>query len=388
VSFVGRFLDWQRNARHDWVFLSFLSLAVVVSSFTGVQRVRYARALTNFDVCAALGDAACASAELETARSIDADQPRTHIAHAQLRAVLGEAAAAEQSLSQALARPSLLQRLVGPPKATSAPSAASASPPSARRGEPPASNRVSDATPVPLETLDSDSEAIAHLDRATRGEVMLTLGDIAALKGEQQRARARWTEASALVDAAALVKPRLDRVSSREEAGLASVSAELDQLRADFETFFGAVLDGAQSVDLQVRDLNGRVRKIGNEAARNKLSLAIDAGERCVEFVRRKRHDTDPILNPVESTYKPTPPTMPRSHQQWAQEQYQRDLANYQRSLERAEGEERKKAYKRSAQLDELTAKVGSMMDEARSLAKEGFALAALSGGAAGTAAR
>jgi hypothetical protein len=293
--------------------------------------------------------------------------------------LLGEAGPAEQALSQALARASALQQSASSQPDTPPPPAASTRT---------ASSRMPDATPVALEALDSDSEAIAHLDPATRGEVLLTLGDIAALKGDQKRARARWTEASALVDAAALVKPRLDRVSSHEEAGLATVSADLEQLRADFETYFSAVLDGAESVEVRQRDLYGRTRKIGSEAARNKLSLSIDSAGRCVEFVRRKRHDVDPILNPVQSTYKPTPPTMPRSHQQWVQDQYQRDLANYQKSLERAENEERNKAYVRNAHLDELTSKISSMMDEARSLAKEGFALAAqASGGVAATGA-
>jgi hypothetical protein len=378
LSSVSRFLDWQRSARHDWVFFSFLAFAVLVSAFTGVQRVRFARALESFDLCAALADATCAGAELETARSIDPAHARTHIAHAELRALLGETGAAEQALSQALAPPSFLQRLASLRRVPS---------PGATAGQGGAASpgRGLEAPSIPVDALDGDSEAIANLDRSARGELLLALGDIAALKGQQQRARSRWTEASALVDADGLVKPRLDRMSSREDAGVATVSAELAQLRADFERFFFAVLEGAESVQFQSRDLNGRVRKIGSEAARNKLSLAVAAAERCVDVVRTKRHDADPGLNPLAPTWKPTPPTPPRSHAQWAQDQYQRELASYQQSLERAQTEENSRAYKRSAHLDELSAKIASTMDEARSLANEGFALARSAPPAAGT---
>jgi hypothetical protein len=365
VSLISRFVDGQRNARHDWLFFAYLAFAVSVSSFTGVQRVRYGRAIASFDLCAALADATCASTELEKARSIEPEEARTLIAQAEMRAMLGEVDKAEQTLALVLAPRSPWRRAATLTLLSLLPSRAS----TARQSL----ARAADAPPpVPLDTLESDSEVVAQLDPSARGELLLVLGDIAAMKGQQERARARWTETSALVDVDALVKPRLGRMSAREDAGLAATSAELQQLHDDFEKFFSAVEDGAEAEAIQARDLSGRVKKLASEAARNKLSLAINAAERCVDVVRRRQQEA---RSSIDAPWKPTPPAT-RGHTQWERDLYQRELANYQQQLERAQAEENSRAAKKDERLGDLTKKIASMMEEARSLAREGFALA------------
>jgi hypothetical protein len=364
MSLVARFLDHQRTATRDWVFIAFVAFAVLASSFVGVQRVRYGRTIAAFEACAADADAVCAGKQLEGLRSLDAKHVRTRIAQAQVRALLGEADAAEQALVQAVAPPPPKRSRILP---TPRPSATQQVPPR-----------------VAVESLDGDADALAKLEPAARGDALLLLGDIAFLRKELPRAQARWTEASAIVDDA-LVRPRVDRVESALGTGRAKRSADLEQLVDDFEKFFVAVEEGSDAEQFKARDLSTRIAKLPSEAARSKLSLAISAAERCVDIVRTRKRESESTWG--APSWKPTPPTPPTDDElrrmPWLRTQYERQMKTYQAQLERQQNEENERWSRKSARYVELSNQLASMLGQARTLAQEGFALARAPAGAA-----
>jgi hypothetical protein len=369
MSFATRFFE-PGHSIVDWPFVAYVAFAVVASSATAVQRSRFQGALSRFDAYAANTDATSAGEELEVARSIDREHVRVRIAQAELRALLGEANAAEQQLRSALSLPPLDGKRADP-----------APPPAPRVAmvyvalAPSASASASPAARTP----DVD-DALAQLEPKARGEALLLMGDVASLRGQGAQARARWTEASATLDADSVVKPRLDRVSSHEEEGVARASGELEQLQEDFARYFADVKAGAESVQFQSRDLGSRVRSVTPPAARDKLLLAISAADRCADMARSKKRDFDPVLTARAPAYRPTPPTPPSPdavrRAPFLFDNYQRQRVEYERQLERIQEEETLRQEQQDVRRNDLTTRIDSALDEARALARDGFAMA------------
>src|SRR5450432_1441649 len=101
MSLLGRIVR-PRSEQTDWLFIGFIGLVVLSSTFVGGQKVRYRRATAAFATCAADADATCAASPLEKLRSIDAENVRTRIAEAEMRALLGDADVATSMLARAL----------------------------------------------------------------------------------------------------------------------------------------------------------------------------------------------------------------------------------------------------------------------------------------------
>jgi hypothetical protein len=223
-------------------------------------------------------------------------------------------------------------------------------------------------------------DALAKLEPRARGEALLVLGDVEALRGQPTRARARWIEASATVDTDALVKPRLERVSSHEEVGQAKVSDDLQQLQDDFARYFADVKAGAESAVFESRDLGARVRALSNQQTRDKLLLAISAADRVADMVRTKKRDFDPVLTAPAPTYRPIPPTPPSPdavrRAPFLFDNYQRERAQYERQLEHAQEQAALRESQRNVRLEDLDSRIDSALDEARALARDGFAKA------------
>jgi hypothetical protein len=200
------------------------------------------------------------------------------------------------------------------------------------------------------------------------------------LDGNVERAKARWTEASAVVDADKLVAPRIDRAATRQSAGVAKLSAGLDALRADFEKLFSDVLAGSEGVSFEIRDITDHVGHLGNDEARNKLTLAVNAAQRCVDIVRSRRHDSAEPFDSPGAVWRPTPPVAPSPdtlrQAPWRRDAYERDLATYRAEMDRATEQEDNRAMKRSTHIADLTAKIESTMAEARALSDQGLLLA------------
>ena len=247
-------------------------------------------------------------------------------------------------------------------------------------------------------TLDVDA-ALAKLDAKTRGEVMLLLGDLTrgAGRGPGHRAEARWAEASGAVPDE-LIAPRRARVASRIEAGAGRAAEVAGTVREEFGRLIELARAGSDGTTYAATALRARVKGLSPPIAVQKLSLAIDAAERCGRTVRsRVSSERAP---PIEGYGRPSPPIRPsppdgtgtqgnardRQHYEQMQQQYRYSLTyyaqqqqQYEQQLAAWQNREAEKSRVRSFKEGELTTTANGTIAEAEAQIEEG--LAALSGG-------
>jgi hypothetical protein len=348
----------------DWLFVGFVACAVLGSSFAGAQRVRYGRAMQSFASCAAAADARCAAPALETLRAIDPANVRTELAQAEMRALAGEADLASSLLVHAL-------RLTPPP-------------PGVRRNARPVGGvqlLAGPAKSAPTSFADIEPETLAKLPSEVRGDVLVLAGDIAALRGDVKQADALWTEAAGIIDEA-LVEPRRERATSKKDATDARLSGELAAIQDDFEKLFDESKSGSDGASYAATALRTRVQNVSPQLARQKMTLSIDAADRCAKMVRiRRLSQNAPTLG---GWTRPSPPIAPSeadmAKNSWMRSNYERELAQYRQSVQRWDEQQNDKSKARYYAESEITASANDILAEARSLLKEGLALAAADG--------
>lgn len=326
MSLLTRIL---RPAGRDWIFVGFIGVAVAASSYMGVQKVRYRNAIGMFETCVADATPDCAAASLEKLRSIDGDDVRTQIAEAQMRALMGEPDTAETTLAK--------------------------------------------MSPSPL----FDPSALAKLSPEARGEVLLLSGDIAALRGDYKRADARWTEASGIVDPS-LVKLRKKRVAEERDIGAAKISADLQAVRDDFDKLFESARNGDDGAAYAASALRTRVRDIKPALAAQKLSLAIDAADRCARLTRAKSiSQNQPTTGRWTAPTPPIPPSdVEMSRSPWMRANYEREKARYKQNLARWEEQQSDQTRQRFNNEAEVGKTANSIIAEAQALLDSGLVLA------------
>ena len=348
------------RGQRDWLFLGFVALAVVAGGFTGISRLRYHRALQTFAFCAADADAACAAPALETLRSVDPENVRTELAEAQMRALQGEADVASTMLVRAIHAP------------------VPAAPPRRQRPTVGAQMVLGVATAAPPAVVDVDPQALAKLSSEARGDALLLSGDLAALTGDAKRADARWTEAAGVVDDA-LIAPRRARLATKGEDNDAQLSADLSSIREDFFKLFDQARSGSDGASYAATALRTRVQTVSPPLARQKLTLAIDAADRCANMVRARTASRNaPSLG---GWRRPDPPIAPSetdlSKYPWMRSNYERQMEQYRRNVARWDQQESDQARARGYAESQVDKSASDVITEAESLLKEGLALAA-----------
>jgi hypothetical protein len=330
------------SSQRDWIFAGFVGLAVVTFSFVGVQRARYRSAIRTFDQCAAEADAIGAATALERLRSLDATDVQTRIAEAEMLDLGGDGEGASAALGRALQ-----------PK----PSLATA----------------------PMPQIDPD--ALDKLSSGARGDALLVEGDVAALLGDAVKANARWTEAAGIVDES-LLAPRRRRLDDRQQGAQSKLSADLESLRADFDSLFDSARNGSDGVAYAATAMRARVQTISPPLAVQKLTLAVDAAARCATLTRQQaRVDNSPT--PLRNWTQPQPPIAPSDadaqKRPYLRAQYEREQQMYTQNLARWESRKDDLTRQRYFADEEIGKTAESLLDQARGLRDDGLALASRS---------
>lgn len=213
-----------------------------MSGWTGLRRVRFESAMSEFAECASREDAACATVSVEKARGLEPDNLRVRVAQAELLILAGDLPGADATLV--------------------------------------AMFFDADARAFGVSAVAIDAQRLAQQDREVRGAALLALGDLAARRGDSVIANARWLEAASLVDEK-LLPPRRARTERAAAVDRARQASDLQAIREDFTRLIGQARgDTMDAFHTNMVDMSTRIGKVSNEAARKKLLNAIDSAQR------------------------------------------------------------------------------------------------------------
>jgi hypothetical protein len=143
-----------------------------------------------------------------------------------------------------------------------------------------------------LDTLSQDALK-TPLRPAERGDLLLTQGDLASARGDARRAKEEYDAAALLVDASALVRPRVDRLAEADRQRRVLLAA----LFGDLDLLLRAAENGdANAVTSRGAELAPRIATLGNKDAEAKLSSAVAAAQRVVMRPRGAGVDVDALV--------------------------------------------------------------------------------------------
>ena len=313
----------------DWLFWAFVALAGSALAFKVGARNRVQSAFDQAAICLARRDAACVADAIERGRRFAADDDaRLDLATAGLDVLTGKA---------------------------------------------------DDAATVVLKV-----RSRTDLPTKTSADLLLVEGDLWEARGEPRRARESWTSARPLVDADALVRPRLDRAdaAARERAG--ALAGELVALKTSFDELFDlALTETTERVSMRAADLAERLGHLPESEGRAKLVHAVDVARRAAAAAERKRATV--AYDPYQNIAPPEPPPpLAADAPHYDPRVRERDLTDYETKL--ADYTRRKKASddrRARGEADAISA-ARSLLEEGTRLVDEGFAgLRALTVGAA-----
>lgn len=351
------------HGRWDWLFLGFLVFSVLTFGWTVVRRWQLATALRTYAECAAQADVGCAGRALERVRQLEPDSLRARFGKAQMHALLGEAQLAVGALDETLA--SVVPRTRDEHKTKEGVGQA----PVLVWGR---AVLVKHQTPSSPKAVEISPDQVARLPSDLRGDVLLVLGDIAALQGDPSSAEARWTEAAAVVDEETIVRPRRDRLRAKLNAQEQQRADELSSLRADFGRLFAAARTGADaSFPAKVEALRQRVMAVADEGARTKLLLALGATRQAERNASGGRSGGTRFGRPRPEP--PDPQWGPQGHTKWALDFRRHQLENYQREVARWERERDEADASHMAREAAASAEINRLLEEARALVDEGL---------------
>jgi hypothetical protein len=233
--------------------------------------------------------------------------------------------------------------------------------------------------PTKLPRGDIDPDVLVKLSTDERGDALLAAGDIAAGRGDAQRADARWTEAQAIVGDQ-LVAPRKKRVGEKVDLASVKLSDDLQGIQADFDRFFDSASSGnGEGATVQAAALRTRVQNVKPPAAAEKLKLAIASGERSARLVRAKNMA---INAPSTGGWmRPQPPIKPSDEDMrknpWMRSNYDRQYKEYEQNLARFENRRSEEDLSKAYKDNEADVSAANLLNEARAQRDEGLAMAA-----------
>lgn len=152
----------------------------------------------------------------------------------------------------------------------------------------------------------------------------------------------------------------------------------MSALRDDFDKLFDAARSGSDGVAYSATALRSRVASVQPPLAAQKLTLAINAADRCAKLTRARG-----ISQNAPSTggwTQPSPPIKPSeadmAKQPWLRSNYERQQQMYEQNLARWQAQQDEKDSRRSFAENEAAKTANSIIEEARTLRDEGLALA------------
>jgi hypothetical protein len=300
----------QQRTLANWVFWSYLVVALASFSVDALQTRRFHAAMREARLCLAREDRACAGPQIERARHVRTGDPSLKLAEASLRLQLGATTRAEEALIR-------IEQAQG-------------------------SKRNASST--------------------LRADILLLRGDLAAQVKDHKNAREHYKAAQLLVEDPALVNIRMARLDALDENERQRALSEIALFREDFAALIEAARAGESNIaNLRADEVYGWIARVANAEVRKQLELATE-GARQALFAAS---DTPQTYRSSE----PTEPTKPvHTGSRWSQDSYGYAMENYRARL--AEYEKRKAKFdqEQQAQATEAAQALGASVREAQRL--------------------